>query len=118
MSPPPVILLVRCHYCSKQRWPHEIIRMPKGHRCCLPCYEWHRAAIDMLSRGTPPKGCQECGVTFKALEERPGDGNTRMMLHQKDGIYQVLCPACSDRYVVQRRDLYGRTIYGHTRGLR
>jgi hypothetical protein len=115
---PPFILMVRCHYCSQQRWPSEIIYMPKGMGCCLRCYEWNAHAIKMLSAGAPPPGCQECGITFAELERRSPGGNTSMMLHRKDDIYQILCRRCSDAYFPKRRDLYGQTIFGHERGLR
>jgi len=117
-SAAPLAVIKRfCHYCSGQFWPHEFIHLPRGHRCCLRCWEWHGKAMALLSQGTPPPGCQECSVTFNQLQERSLDGNTRMALVKKDGIYQVLCFRCSEKYIQKRRDLYGKTIFGHERGL-
>lgn len=41
-----------------------------------------------------------------------------MFLHWKDGVYQVLCRACSDRYERKRLDLYGDTVHGHLKKLK
>lgn len=68
--------------------------------------------------GDPPPGCQDCGVTFDALMERAPDGNVGMCLHQKDGVYQILCRTCSDQYVRKRVDLYGDTLFGEKRKLK
>ena len=82
---------------------------------CLRCYTWHSKALDLLCKGIPPPGCQDCGLTFDDLADR--EGNTKMYVHAKDGIYQILCPRCSDVYVLKRRDLYGATLFGHRKGL-
>ena len=113
----PAIITERCHYCSRWRSPHEILHLPGRAKMCLRCFEWHCEALKMLS-GQPPKGCQECGVSFQALMERAGSGNTPMYLHRKDGVYQVLCRACSDRYERKRLDLYGDTVHGHLKKLK
>lgn len=84
---------------------------------CFHCYEWHLKALAVLA-GTPPPGCQECGVTFGALQAASADGNTRMYVHPKDGLYQVLCPLCSDRYTHKRADLYGDTAFGFAQQLK
>ena len=68
--------------------------------------------------GAPPKGCQECGVTFATLESSAPDGNVSMYVHQKDAIYQLLCRNCSDAYERKRLDLYGSTVYGHEKRLK
>lgn len=78
---------------------------------CWSCYEWHGKALAMLA-GHPPPGCQECGVTFDHLKRITPGGNVRMYLHPKDGIYQILCRTCSDRYTPKRLDLYGDTQFG------
>jgi hypothetical protein len=46
------------------------------------------------------------------MERCDRDGNVGMYLHQKDGVYQILCRSCSDHYVRQRVDLYGDTEFG------
>ena len=111
-----LVVAVRCHYCSKWRPPSTVMRMSGGAIMCWHCLEWHQAALRMLA-GNPPGGCQECGVTFRQLQERAEGGDVRMYLHAKDGIYQVLCGRCSDDYVPKRVDLYGHTAFGHARKL-
>lgn len=108
------IIGVQCHYCSKFRSPREILPIggPHGAKMCWHCYEWHVAAVKLLA-GQIPSGCQKCGLTFAKLQERAGSGDVRMYVHPVDGIYQVLCQTCSDRYVPQRSDLYRRTRFGH-----
>jgi hypothetical protein len=102
-----------CHYCSRPRSPREILRIGKGGAVmCWLCWEWHLRALRMLCDGTPPPGCQECGVTFAVLRDAAGDGDIKMYLHPKDGVYQVLCRTCSDRYFPKRVDLYRPTQFG------
>ena len=107
-----VIAGERCHYCSKFRTAAEIVPLGfSGGKICWRCLEWHDEALRMLNGRGAPRGCQECGVTFAELKARPG-ADVRMYLHQKDGIYQILCKLCSDAYIPKRRDLYGPTRFG------
>jgi hypothetical protein len=106
-----IVITERCTYCSKGRSPKDIIHMTSGARMCLRCYHWHSHALDVLA-GNPPRGCQECHITFEVLEKRSRDGNVRMQVHVKDGIYSVLCQRCSDGYVRKRPDLYRETPFG------
>jgi hypothetical protein len=39
-------------------------------------------------------------------------------VHFENGLYRLMCQACSDKYVPKRRDLYGDTAYGYRRGLK
>jgi len=109
----PDVLRVRCHYCSRFRSRSEVLRIGTGGAImCWHCYEWHRKALQALA-GAPPAGCQECGKSGRQMvEDADGAGNVRFFLHQKDGIYQILCKACSDAYERRRLDLYGDTLYG------
>jgi len=108
----------RCHFCSKYRNLHEMIRIVgKGQRICWSCFKWHQKAMRMLG-GEPPPGCQECYVTFDALQKISPDGNVSFRMHLKDGIYQILCRSCSDAYERKRLDLYGDTAYGWLRKLK
>ena len=73
----------------------------------------------MLSGSIPP-GCQECHRTIQELDElsqREGRADTRLVMHVKDGIYQLLCVWCDEKYTPKRRDLYGKTPFGAARGL-
>jgi hypothetical protein len=107
-----------CRACSKPRDPREFAGGPIA-GVCWHCYEWHAQAIQMLS-GAPPGGCQMCNRTMAELDElsrRAGRADTRLVLHRKDGIYQILCLDCDAGYVPSRRDLYGKTPDGVKRGL-
>jgi len=110
-----VVIAVRCHYCSKQRNPNELIRMSGGVLMCLHCEEWHGAALRMIA-GEPPKGCQTCDLTFDELAAIYGE-NVRMIAVPKDGIYQVQCGACADGYIPLRRDLIKGTKFAAAGGL-
>jgi hypothetical protein len=109
-------LKLLCRFCSKFRSPAEFIHnATSGY--CWHCYAWHQSALKMLATAEYPPGCQECGLDIAVLRERePGD--FRMYLHPKDGIYQVLCKTCSDKYERKRLDLYGNTPYGHVQKLK
>lgn len=114
---PGIVLAVKCHYCSKPKSPHEVMRLSGGPVMCWHCLEWHYKALQVLA-GHPPPGCQECGITFAKLAEAFPDGDIRMYVHAKDGLYQVLCKTCSDQYVPKRVDLYGDTAFGRSRKLK
>ena len=118
---PAFSLLQRCDYCSKWRLPSEMMRFgaDKCMAMCHNCYQRHEKAMQMLS-GLPAEkwGCQECGVSAVAIRERSHDGNCRLYVHWKDGIYEILCRPCSDAYEKKRLDLYGNTPYGWKRKLK
>lgn len=100
--------------CSKHRDPREFVADPVvGY--CWHCLEWHQHAMEVMA-GAIPKGCQECDRSFADIARVSGD-NVRMFLHPKDGVWQVLCPPCSDSYETKRRDLYGNTPHGKAKGL-
>lgn len=73
--------------------------------------------MSMLAHGTKPDGCQECGTSLAVLNALYPGGNIPMALVVKDGIYQILCQPCADVYASKRRDLYGRTQWGHEKGI-
>ena len=106
-------LRVRCHYCSRFRAPGEVLSIGTGGAVmCWHCFQWHERALGVLA-GEIPKGCQECGVTFRELQARAGGGDIKMYVHPRDGLYAVLCKQCSDAYVPKRVDLYRATQFGH-----
>lgn len=112
-----IVMGHRCHYCSVFRPHSEIRKMGNGGvRICFRCMEWHDKAIRVLS-GQPPPGCQECGIKFKDLKAFDSTGNLRMYLSVKDGIYQILCTTCSDKYERKRADLFRETRYGWLKGI-
>lgn len=112
------ILAVNCPYCGQARNPREVMRIGTGGALmCWQCHERHVAALHALASGIAP-ACAGCGASREALCAQSADGECRMYLHPKDGIYQLLCPACSGRYIRQRADLYGSTRFGYKNKLR
>lgn len=104
----------RCKLCSRWIDPRELIGDVRSGYLCWACLERHNRALRELS-ANPPRGCQECGVTFARLKETTPE--PRMKLHYKDQTLEVLCLPCSEKYEPKRRDLYGDTEYGHLRKL-
>lgn len=67
--------------------------------------------------GEPPPGCQECGLSFADLDKRAAGGNISMSIVPKDGIYQVICELCAEKYFPKRADLLAGTDFGRQIGL-
>jgi hypothetical protein len=112
------MMSVRCHYCSKFRHRLEVFNWPGGVVICFHCFEWHRKALDLLAGKGIVTECQQCQVSFLDQATGDPDGNVSMYVHQKDGIYQLLCKVCSDSYELKRADLYGETLYGEQKRLK
>jgi len=111
-SMPVIIFGKRCKQCSTFADPREMIGDDRSGRVCWKCYENHCDALKTLG-GEAPRGCHECGATFTSIAETSLDPEkVRMFLHWRDGCYQILCPPCSDKYVVKRKDLYKETEFG------
>jgi len=120
MTAPAILpILEKCHYCSRHVHPHEIIRIGNAERpakICWKCWEWHQKALKMFS-AQAVFACQECGVTPDELMNSSPDGNVRLRVYVKDGIYQVLCEKCGDAYERKRLDLFADTAYGQLKKL-
>ena len=112
------VLSLKCHYCSKFRHATDVQHWPGGVVICHHCYEWHKKALDMLAGKPPVRECQECKASFVDQADGSVDGNISLFVHQKDGIYSVLCRTCSDAYETKRADLYGDTLYGEQKRLK
>lgn len=110
-----IIIGKRCKLCSRYIDPRELIGDVRSGFLCWACLDRHNKSVKALSLN-PPRGCQECGVTFARLKET--NPKPRMKLHYKDGILEVLCLPCSEKYEPKRKDLYAGTQYGHIRGLK
>lgn len=102
---------VRCRFCSRWCSPFEVIGAGNRGYTCLACIEWHIEELQRLGV-TAPAACQECGASWPTLKVLAGGTDVRMYAVPKDGIYQLLCARCKDRYVPKRIDLYGDTEYG------
>lgn len=110
---PAILIGEDCHYCTLFRNPHEILHQPGGVKICLDCENRHNEAMLALSTGIFTGQCSECGKTAEQL--RSPDG--RMAMHYENGKYRAMCTACDMVYVPKRRDLYGKTEFGHALGL-
>jgi hypothetical protein len=109
-------LTVRCNYCSRHFPPSSLIRHSNNVSMCQQCEEKHVAALAALSGQRQPECCQ-CHKNIEQLAVEQGTGNPRMMVHLVDGLYGLFCHPCSDAYERKRRDLYGGTEYGKTKGI-
>lgn len=108
-----IIFGKRCKICRLWKPRSEFYRVTKTQgNICSKCGEWHEQALLLLGRGIPPRGCQECGVTFESLAAGTKGDNVGMYLHPKDGIYQILCARCSAKYA-PRSGIYEDTAYEH-----
>lgn len=112
----PFIFGVRCQSCSRFFSLSDLIQFGESILMCHKCHEKHVAALNVLA-GACPTACGECGVTFSQLAARVAGDHVPMFVHMKDGIYQLLCGSCDAVYVQKRRDLYGETRFGASRGL-
>jgi hypothetical protein len=106
-----VVMAERCHWCSRQVGPSDLINISTGQRMCPRCHEWHAHALDVLA-GTVPKGCQICEIPTETLNNSHNLPTTRMYVINIDGIYAVVCATCKEEYVRKRADLYAGTAFG------
>ena len=107
----PDVVAVRCNFCSKQRPAFRAHRITAAQVICDHCLEWHMHAVDFLS-GSAPAGCQDCGSTWAMLRDLSPTDEVRLYVVPKDGIYQLLCATCVQRYLPKRADLYRGTQFG------
>ena len=111
MTAAPLIVAVRCHFCSKQRPAFRVASLASGQKICDDCLEWHQRAVAFLGGAMPP-GCQVCGASWEFLRDSTLGDEVRMYVVPKDGIYQVHCATCVAAYVAKRADLYKGTQFG------
>jgi len=113
-----IAIAIHCNYCGLQRPPLEVQEMPGGVTICFNCLEWHAKALHLLSTGVFPDRCQVCNQTHEQLEASLGARYVGMYVHGPvDGIYQVLCPVCSDAIRPKQKDRYRGTEFGAQKGL-
>lgn len=117
MACPAFVIGVRCKACSAFVSPHELIGTELAGYLCWKCQERQNRALRIIAT-TPPRGCQACHVSFDTLADQTPGPQVKMFLHWKDGVLQLLCRACSDRYTPKRLDLYGDTAFGHLKKLK
>jgi hypothetical protein len=109
-------IAISCKICHRQKNPGDFMtRSEVRGNICSNCYDWHLSALQMMN-GSIPKGCQVCNQTFAQLAAiYPGD-HVPMYLQPLDGIYQILCPTCSDDYE-KKSPTYKETLYGKLKKL-
>jgi hypothetical protein len=125
----PIILTQACPYCTKQRWPRDIHKLPGGARICSTCQVSHEAAVLALSGlkangdGTfstsapPPLECSECHRSSRELMAIQGDKRVTLSVIYENGIYRYFCKSCAEVYERKRREFFSGTIYGRMKGL-
>jgi hypothetical protein len=106
----PIVLAKTCHWCSRQVPPYRTHTLESKQTICDDCLGWHFHAQDMLG-GAPPRGCQVCQRSWEILRDSTKNVEVRMYVIPKDGILQLLCRDCCQRYVAKRQDLYKGTEF-------
>ncbi len=107
---PAVVAKLRCCECSGWFLRSEVVALGEWKVRCRACDERCERAYRSI-RGLP-RECGACRGDFKGP-----DGKFHAYFHVMDGTMVHLCGACTDRYVMKRRDLYGGTPYGQEKGL-
>jgi hypothetical protein len=109
------VLHPKCRVCGRHRPVEEFVAGGPVTGYCLRCLERNQEALDLLANRSLPQGCHVCNKSMKQLSDETPGSDVRLYLHPKDGIWQLLCAPCSDRYEHKRADLYRGTPYGHER---
>jgi hypothetical protein len=92
--------------------------MPGGVKICAACEQRHVEALNSLASGVFTGECAECGLKADELRARGNCGPSgEMAVHYEGGRYKCICLRCDPIYVRKRRDLYGKTQFGHSIGL-
>lgn len=110
------LLTTLCPRCGKHRNPHEVNELPGGAKICWGCIENHEKALLVLA-GALPTECQECLTPSKLIAARARGERVQFGLVLKDGIYQVLCMPCREKYHRKRADFFKGTAYAERKKL-
>lgn len=102
---------VKCNWCTRYRARNRVHRLQSGQIICENCLDWHFHALEFLG-GHEPRGCYECLLTWRELEERTPGTQVRLYVVPKDGMLQLLCRACVAPYLPRRRELFEGTEFG------
>ena len=116
--PHAIIIGEECPYCTRFRSPQDIIPMTGGAKICIFCEQRHLEAMEALSTGVFTGRCSECDLPAEELRAQNRCGpQGAMAMHFENGRYRALCLVCDAAYVPKRRELYGKTEFGHQQGL-
>ncbi len=103
----------KCNVCQRHKPANEMVSgNEKRGYLCTACYYKHHENLRGLSR-SGPRACNECGVSFALLVERKPTAT--MTVHVKDGVLQILCKRCADRFE-PKAPQYKGTLYGYRKG--
>lgn len=100
----------KCRRCSQYRFIEEFVGGGPVEGYCHECWSWNAIEIARI-RGIT--GCCDCQLTFERLKAI----GRRMFLVPKDGIYQILCQVCNDRWELLVKEMFKATRYGRGKGL-
>lgn len=104
-----------CPRCGRHRHPHEVNGLAGGAKICWECIKNHEEALLALA-GEPPRACQMCNTPVEQLQAGLGE-QYPMVLTWKDGICQILCLPCRDKYYRLRADFFKGTAYAERKKL-
>lgn len=100
----------KCKRCQKFSPAAEFVGAGHG-RYCWSCYEKHLAVIATIQGKTE---CCDCQV--KLIGDRPGV-KLACRLVPKDGVYQLLCEPCFQRWVLLTPAMFRGTPFGKAMNL-
>ena len=97
-----VIIGEKCNYCQRFMSPVDLQAIGIGGvRMCTPCKLKSNAALEMMTADSHDRKCQDCKTPLV----------DRASLLWKDGVYQLLCKACADKFCA-KVDNYRKTRWG------
>ncbi len=97
------VLKVQCHTCSRFHYAGDVAFLPGGVVRCDQCMEKSTSEMGKFM-ASHSLTCYECHRKFST-------GDIRVSVVWKDGVYQALCPGCTQVYVPKRRDLFKGTPF-------
>lgn len=120
-----VILGVTCKQCGRR--VNDSIKWNQGDDArgylCEVCIVDNAVAYDALIQQIATgyatdygQRCQACNRTLDEIEALTGKRS--MIVHMRDGVNQMLCRRCSDKYELKATTLYHNTLYGWLKKLR
>lgn len=107
-----IIIALRCHWCSKQYPPTELMALSSNQLMCRNCFGHHLVALDVLAKKIIPTECHLCHTPLSVLNDLEPGPTTRMYVINIDHAYAVACGTCKDKYMRKRADLIKGTAYG------
>lgn len=101
---------IKCPRCQRFSPAEEFVGAGHGFYCWR-CYEKH---MTMLAEFRGVTQCYECQV--KVVGDRPGEQLTCRLV-PKDGVYQLLCELCFDKWMRLVPEMFKGTPFGKAMNL-